>query len=446
MELRPYQRKGVDLFKTNTGFANFCEMGTGKTAMAIVAANEMNFSKVLVVCPKTPIRNWCNEWSQWSTHTWQVVPLVGSLASRKSVLSSELGERYVLVTNYESLIGLAPIISTLGINLIIADEAHAIKNYKAKRTKALKAIPSRFRWILTGTPDPQGPLDYWSLFDFIRPGYFNHSYFAFRARYANFYTGAGFPKLVGYKNLDELKQKVAAFSYRVLKQDCLGLPDKVFQRIEVEMEPAARSAYKDMVRDFLVEIDNEVVTAANSAVKMIRLQQITSGFLQPPDSQPIEIGRHKIDALHEVLEGIEHERVVVFARFTWDVETILKSITKRPAFRLDGQTKDRQGVADAFAASSNGVLVANIQVGGVAINLTCAAYTIYYSRTYSLVDMMQSEDRTHRFGQTRPCTYYDLVCPGTIDMAVIKAVEKKIDLAATMKNETLKRIIVGEDF
>ena len=394
------------------GVANFCEMGTGKTAMAITAAVEMDdVTRVLVVCPSTLKYNWADEWEMWAKD-WDVFNCVGTPVARKKALDGALDseDTCVLIVNYEMLTGrLFDAIVRFSPQLIIADESHYVKSHKSKRAKALKRIPCKYKFALTGTPTPNNPLDIWSQLDWLRRGYLSANYYAFRSVHANVYTGAGFPIIRSYRNLTELDRKLSKYRFRVTKDECLDLPDRVFVKQHVELSNKAGKMYKELCDYMVTELGDEEVSASIVLVKMLRLQQITGGSVKTDNEGMLEVGSEKLDALKELASGIPNEKIVVFARFNYEIGRITKMFEAegREVFVLTGATpaEERNAHVKRFQETSEPqVLVANIAVGGVGLNLTKAAYCVYFSRTFSYGEAKQSADRIHR-NWSRPQVY-----------------------------------------
>lgn len=450
MQLYDHQKKAVvEMLRHKHGYANFSEMGSGKTACAIVAANRLSdVERVLIVCPNSLKYNWQKEWKLWADDKWNFIVLDGSKQRKLNALKGVRSRYTAVVINYESLVTMFEALAKFGPDLVIADESHNLKNHKAKKTQALKKIKTNYKWIMTGTPTPNSPLDIWSQYDYIRPGYLGKSYYAFRSTYANVYTGAGFPMIKGYRNLKELEARVAGFNFRVTKDECMDLPEKVFQQIEVELKPKTKKIYKQMLDDMYTEIGEDEISASTALVKILRLQQITSGFIKTDTGEEKHVGDEKLDALMDLEESLSGEKFVVWTRFNHEIKKIKERLTKakRKVYVLDGSTKteDRQSIVDAFQTETEpSVIVANVAVGGVGITLTNAAYCVYYSRTYSLGDALQSEDRIHRSGQKRKCVYYDLTAKGTVDESIISALKNKQKLSDKITGDEFRKLCMG---
>ena len=462
MKLYKHQEESIDkMIERATGFMNFSEMGTGKTPATIVAATRLLVDRVLVVCLNSLKMNWESEWLKWASEDWNVFVIKGSKKNKESIVkcATETKCKSVVIINYEMVAGMFEQLKKYKPSLIICDEVHSIKSHTAKKTKALKKIPSTYKWGLTGTPTPNSPLDIWSLYDWIRPGYLSKSFYGFRSIYADVYTGAGFPIIRKFRNIDEasrdpsfpkerlLQPMVSLYSYRITKDECLDLPDKIFQDIFIELDPSTKKIYRDMLEDMVASIGTDTVSASTALVKLLRLQQITSGFIQSEEGL-LDVGCEKLNALEELLDSLCKEKVVVWCRFIHEIHSIqnLCKKNKRKYFLLYGEVSidDRNNaVKDFNTIDEPSILIANMSVGGVGLNLTGSRYAIYFSRSFSYGDYVQSVDRQHRIGQKHKVTYYNLMCKGTVDEYIGKILEKKQDMMSKITGDDIRKIGLG---
>lgn len=453
IQLMQHQLEGIKRFILNShGYCNFCDPGTGKTLMAIAAMNhlahEMKVCKVLVVCPNTVKAVWAQEIRANQVYPWVVTVLDGPIQRRVKTIEAMVGNSEVIITNYESIEKLKGAIAAWGPCLIVADEAHLIKGPKTLRTKALKSIKAKMRWPMTGTPVSQSPLDVWSLIDWARPGHLISNFYAFRNRYCNIYTGAGFPLIKGYKNLPELKAKIDQVSYRVLKEECMDLPPQTFVTREVELSKDEMAKYREMAETMVMELEKDVEMAASTMlVKTLRLQQLTCGAMPHEDKLHV-FGDSKLKVLDELMDSLEGRAVIIWCQFKHEVELIYDRIRKilpvDKVLKFTGeQTVEERAMAVHLFQSSRGsiVMIGTIKTGGIGITLTNASDMIFFSSTWSFSEREQAEDRIHRKGQTRPVTYYDIVAKGTIDAKVLKVLKGKQTLSNKLTGDDLRRIV-----
>jgi len=448
-------------------FGLFMEMGTGKSKVLIdnlgmlYQEGEINFA--LIIAPKGVYRNWTSK--EIPEHMSDDIPhrVIRWVASPNKTQQAEMrsvGEAFegltIFVMNVESFSSIKGknagewMGRAFGRNGLIAiDESTTIKNHKAKRTKALMKIASAFKYkrLLTGSPVTKSPMDLYSQCEFLRPGLLGYdSYYAFQGRYAvvqrKTMGSHAFQQIVGFRNLDELTFKIDQFSYRVLKQDCLDLPDKIYTVRYVGLTKEQRDMYNSIKQHALVMLDNgELSTAPAVITQMLRLQQILSGHLKTDDGDTIYFDSKRMDALKEILE--EHDgKAIIWSRFRYDIRQITKMLNdtfgQGCAASYYGDTSDdeRQRAVDNFQNSEHlKFFVGNPSTAGYGLTLTEADLVIYYANDFNLETRAQSEDRAHRIGQKNNVTYVDLISEGTIDERIVKSLQSKIDIGAKVLGE-----------
>jgi SNF2 family DNA or RNA helicase len=220
----------MDLFKNRRGVALLCDMGTGKTIIAIAIAGALyecgKIAKMLVVCPKSIVGVWEAEFMRFADYEYRLAVLDGSVTKKADTIRHTGGDGLqVIVVNYESAWRLEAELSKWKPDLIVCDESSKIKNPQAKQAKALHNLGrvAPFKAILTGTPITNSPLDFFSQYKFMDEGVFGASFYAFRARYA-IIGGYGNHQIVGYKNMPELVEKAHSIAFRIRIEDAVELP------------------------------------------------------------------------------------------------------------------------------------------------------------------------------------------------------------------------------
>jgi SNF2 family DNA or RNA helicase len=335
--------------------------------------------------------------------------------------------------------------------LMVIDESTTIKNPKAKRTKNILQLADRsqYRRILTGSPVTKNPLDLFTQCYFLDSYHLDHqSYYSFRTRYAIMKTayiaGRSIQLVAGFKHLGELSEKLKPFSYRVLKQDCLDLPDKIYMKRIIELTPEQKQVYEQMRKEALATLNGKTVTTMIALTQLMRLQQITCGHFVADDGTTQEIKSNRLNELMDVLEEVEG-KAIIWAHWQADIKRIIKEIKKvhGPCSVVDyyGLTAQdqRDKNRDAFQNDSEvRYLVGTPQTGGYGITLTAANTVIYYSNGYDLEKRLQSEDRAHRIGQHKPVTYVDILAEETVDEKIVKSLRKKINIASEVLGEELR--------
>jgi SNF2 family DNA or RNA helicase len=252
-----------------------------------------------------------------------------------------------------------------------------------------------------------------------------------------------FQQIMGYRRLDELSDKLDRFSNRVLKEDCLDLPAKVYVRREVTFTPEQERLYRQMQKLALAKLESgELATTASVLTQIMRLQQICCGHLQPDEGEIKEIKNNRLNELLDLTDELQG-KAIIWASYTHDIQQIASALRDR--FGPDsvatyyGETPqdERQEIVERFQQKDNPLrfFVGQPKTGGYGITLTAAHTVIYYSNSYDLEIRLQSEDRAHRIGQTNKVTYVDLVTPGTIDEKILGALRSKIDVASEVLGE-----------
>ena len=449
-------------------FALFMEMGTGKTKVVIdtmgILYEEEKINAALVIAPKGVFDNWVRK--EIPVHLPKRIArnIVRWQPNITQKFQDEL-EPFVLdpfdgiklfVMNVEAFS------TTKGLqiakvflkknpkNMVIVDESTTIKNRKASRTKNIIALQnlSEYRRILTGSPVTKSPMDLFSQCEFLTPKCLGfNSYYAFQGRYANVQQRAmghrSFNQIVGYRKLDELNLKLDQFSNRILKEDCLDLPPKLYIRRDVPLTMEQAKLYKQMKKLALAKLENgDLATTASVLTQIMRLQQICCGFLQPDEGEIQPLENNRVDELISILEETQGKSII-WASYTHDIKNIRNTLAEKygeesvASYYGETPQDERQNIVDKFQDPDSPLrfFVGQPRTGGYGITLTAANTVIYYSNSYDLEIRLQSEDRAHRIGQTNKVTYIDLVSPDTIDEKILIALKSKIDIAGQVLGE-----------
>ena len=247
-----------------------------------------------------------------------------------------------------------------------------------------------------------------------------------------------------FKNLSELSEQIGLFSYRVLKVDCLDLPDKIYIKRSIELTSEQQKVYDSMKEKAMAILNGKQVTTVSVLTQLMRLNQITCGHFAADDGTVQEVKSNRLSELMDVLDETEG-KAIIWAHYQYDVKAIIKEIKKvhGPGSVVDyyGLTPQdqRQDHIKRFQAK-NGVrfIVGTTQTGGYGITLTAANTVIYYSNGYDLEKRLQSEDRAHRIGQKKSVTYVDIMAENTVDEKIVKALRKKINIASEVLGEELR--------
>jgi SNF2 family DNA or RNA helicase len=466
-----HQIKALEMSWDRPYFAYFMEMGTGKSKVLIdnisMLYDNGKINGVLIVAPKGVVKNWYEgeipthlvDHIEYKSVLWQSSITQTQQKNLNSLF--ETGEDlHILIMNVEALstkkgYDFAQKFLFSHRAMMAVDESTTIKNPEAKRTKNIcqLGLATKYNRILTGSPVTKSPLDLYKQCEFLSPGLLGHeSYYTFRTRYAVMRTanfgGRSVQIVVGYRNLDELSEKLKAFSYRVLKDECLDLPKKTFMKRTVSLTSDQLKVYKEMSRLALASFNGKMMTTATVLTQLMRLQQITCGNFTADDGTMHELPTNRLPELMDLLDEIEG-KVVIWANFQRDVHRIIEAINKEygPDSFVDyyGLTpqEDRQKNIKKFQDPNSKVkfFIGTTQTGGYGITLTAASTMIYYSNGYDLEKRQQSEARIDRIGQERPMTYIDIICENTVDTRIVKALRKKVNIATQIMGEELKEWI-----
>jgi len=459
---KPYDHQLVALNKSwnKKEYAYFMEMGTGKSKVLIdnisILYDKGGINSAIIIAPKGVYRNWSEKEipAHMPDHIEKQIAVWNPAPTKKQKhelmkLFEVTDDLKILVINVEAFStkkGVAFVEKfILAHNVLIAvDESTTIKNPKAQRTKNLLklALNTKYRRILTGFPVTQSPLDLYSQSAFLSTDLIGfNSFYSFQNRYAkviNRNMGARtFRQVVGYQNLEELTGRVAEFSYRVLKKECLDLPDKVYQRREVELTAEQKKVYKQLKDYAIAELaSHELVSVTSVLTQILRLHQVVCGFVRQDQGDEVEIPSNRLDELINILQEVQG-KTIIWANYQYDIKRILKKlhditgVNSVATYYGETPDEDRQEIIRRFQDPNSELkyLISNTQTGGYGITLTEASNVIYYSNNYDLEKRLQSEDRAHRIGQTNKVTYIDLVAKDTVDEKIVKALRNKLDLA-----------------
>ena len=430
--------------KKSKAVAYLMDMGTGKTITTIVLVGAMNetnaVNKLLVVCPKSIVGVWEDEFKKFADYRYALTVLDGSLAKKKEAFNYMNGKALqVIVVNYESCWRLEKEITKWQPDMIVCDESSKIKNPMATQSKALHRLGrlSRYNVILTGTPITNNPLDIFSQYKFLDESILGSSYYLFRNRYA-ILGGYQRHQVVGYRNLPELVEKVHSIAYRIKIDDAVELPPFIDETRSVCLETKATELYRSIEKDCYAELANGEVTARNVLTQLLRLSQCTGGYIRDDiKGETQQVSNAKINALEDIIDTCTEEgrKVVVFARFVPEIEGIEKML-KNKGIRYSliyGATKDRAEQVRQFQENPDiKVFIGQLQTTGMGLTLTAANVAVFYSLDFSYANYEQSRARIHRIGQKQKCLYIHLVCKGTVDEKILHALKHKGDIATLM--------------
>ena len=473
-KMPPYEHQLTALRKGwNLGeFAYFMDMGTGKSKVLIdnfsVLYDKGYIGGVLIIAPKGVYRNWSS--NEIPTHMpdhvladiciWQPNHTQKFLTTWKKLFDDNYNLKIFLM-NIEAFstrkgVEVAEKFLLAHSTLMAIDESTTIKSKNAKRTKSIVKLGkmAKYRRIMTGSPITKSPMDLYTQCEFLNPELLGHkSFYSFQYEYAIIKRrnlgSYSFNQIVGYKNLKELNGLLDNFSYRVRKQDCLDLPDKVYTKRVVELTPEQAKMYSDLKKIALGICEEGTVTPTTILTQLLRLQQVCSGHVKLDDGTIKTFSSAKIKELEAVVEEIDG-KAIIWANFTHDIESIVKLLTNMygedsvVSYYGATSTDQRDYAMSSFQNPDSPVrfFVGQPRTGGYGLTLTQASTVIYYSNSYDLEVRLQSEDRAHRIGQVNKVTYIDIIAEKTVDEKVLQALRSKIDIASVVLQENVTDWIV----
>jgi len=307
---------------------------------------------------------------------------------------------------------------------------------------------------MTGSPVTKSPMDLYQQCEFLSPNCLGiASYYAFQARYAvtveRSMPSHTFKQVVGYRRLDELKEKIDRFAFRVTKEECLDLPEKLYTRREVELTEEQEKAYNQMKAMALAQLDQGMVSTVNALTQLMRLHQIVCGHVKLDNGQVVDLPNKRVDELLSVVEESDG-KMIIWANYRHDIEAIKLALSKTYGMNSvgtyygDTEEDERRRVVREFQDPDSELrfFVGNPKTGGYGLTLTAASIVVYFSNSFDLEVRLQSEDRAHRIGQTKSVTYIDLITSKSVDEKIVQALRDKIDIATQVMGEELKQWLI----
>jgi len=453
-------------------FAYFMEMGTGKSKVlldnAAILYDKGEINALLLIAPKGVYKNWYD--SEIPTHlpdhvdTNIVLWKTSDKSKKQQLLLNTLfkpgSHLNILIMNVESFSSgngsdfAYKFLASHPKSMVAIDEATTIKTPTSNRTKNILSLSKhcKYRRILTGSPVTKSPLDLYSQCQFLDPWLLDQqSYYTFKARYSICkkiqVNGRQVEIVVGYRNLGELSEKIKSFSKRILKEDCLDLPEKSYVKHYVELTKEQQKVYQQMKKEAIAFLDGKMQSSATVMTQLMRLHQITCGHFTSDDGTIKDLPCQRLNELMDILEKIDG-KTIIWSHYTHDVKRIIKEIKRVYG---DDSVVDYYGQTDTDSRSANikkfqnddkcRFFVGTTHTGGYGITLTAGSNMIYFSNGYDLEKRQQSEARIDRIGQTKKMTYIDIMTQDTVDERIVKALRNKVNIANTIMDEGFKEWI-----
>ncbi len=463
-----HQFQAFELSKDAEAYGLFFEQGCGKTKVTIDNAVYLflqnKIKRLVIIAPNGVHTNWittelpahCN--IEYDSFCWKGVFTKKIQQNLEAV--AESSKLQIFTFNIEAFVSNKTQAILLNLlkedSMLVIDESQGIKNPQALRTKFFVKTKAKFKRILSGTPVTKGVEDIFSQFLFLNPKILGiTSFFAFKSifciqkKFQNpsdpFNERKAYSKIVGYQQIDLLQDKIQTYTTRVLKKDCLDLPEKIYQREFVTLT-AEQKRIDNEIREegitYLQQCKNsgEPVTIASALARLTKRQQVSCGYLLNTDEEAVlEIVAPeknprllKLKSLLDVIEG----KVIIWCRFTQDVDYIMKILGNK-AVRYDGKVSTEEKEINKVKFQQNADILYFVAKPIKGLTLTAGTTNIYYSNDFDLEKRQQSEDRSHRFGTKealekaglKNVLYIDLEALGTIDGKIITALRAKKKIA-----------------
>lgn len=442
----PHQTEGTQFLRENMVAALFDEQGLGKSKQVIDALSaqmaERSIDAALIICPNGLKTNWGQEIEKFSACTYAVF---GAGRSARRLAFRNLKSLFYVV-NYEAvdseLASLKALLRFKRIALVL-DESHRIKTPEAKTTQAILALRTLAarRYILSGTPVANKPEDLWSQMLFLDDGEaLGTSAEQFQQAYGSSSSG--------YRNLEQLRSRVATKSLRRLKATAVSLPAKKFRRVLVELTGRQAQMYSAMKTELSLwvrDMEGAQIEERADAIlaRLVRLAQLASNPAML-DTAYIETPAKFLQLDRELAERMDDpaQKVLIWTSFVENIHALRLRYAHWSPVCIHGaiRNKERDVAVKAFKTDPNTrILIANPAAAREGLTLTEANLAIYLDRTFNLVDYLQSQDRIHRISQTRACEIVLLIAPNTVDEFIDFTLEQKHRVAqfAQFDNEEL---------
>ena len=456
-----HQQEASEFVKDKEAALLWHGMGSGKSYTSIGIMKDEKAQKILIGCPKSVLPTWKSEFEKHAKDKFEVfIPVTGSVKVKAKKIGKFLKKKNkknlpkVVVMNYESIwrpgaghtydrwknITDIGVIRKTDWDLIVADEIQKIKAAGSKVSLFFKLLKrsSKKRLGLSGTPFPNSPLDVYGVYRFLDSSIFGTSNQRFKMRYAE-WGGFEQRQVLNFLNQDEMNEKVYSIAHRIETEDVIELPPYIDVPIYCDLNAKAMKIYNEFKKEAVVSFQSgEELSADNVLVKYLRLAQMASGIIKDDDGTEHIIDDSKFKAIEDLILGID-EPIVIFTRFTAEVNGIVEMIKKfkkrgekpRTVCKLVGGCDERE----LFKTGKADIIVVNIQAGGIGVNeLVRARYGIYFSTGYGPGDYEQSRARIRRSGSdvNKKVFYYHIVANNTIDVIIANAIEKKLNILATV--------------
>jgi SNF2 family DNA or RNA helicase len=416
--LYKYQKELVSIALNEGCYAIFTDTGTGKTPMGLEIAKHYN--KTLVVCPLSIIESaWIEDCNKFYPDK-KIISLWHNNKNKRIEALNQEADIYVI--NYEGLKIIYNEILKKNFDCVIVDESSKMKNHTSQISQTLLQLSEHIphRYILSGCPAPNHNSEIFAQMKFVNPEIFGNNYYGFLARYFTQDMANPHKWYQTQENKDVFFNRLSLQSKFLKKEDCVDLPDKIFEIRKFTLGKTQNKYYQNILQDIKDNINQW--SKFEFTAKLMKLREVISGFIINKDETITEFGTEKDNELEVVLDEIGDKPVIVWCQFIYEIEKLAKKFN---GVGLHSQTKNREQVIEDFKNNKIKLLFAHPKLVGHGLTFTNCSYNIYYSLSFSYEEFKQSQDRIHRIGQTNKCTYVILQAKNTIDEYIYKCLQNK---------------------
>lgn len=455
-----YQSVGIDYGLNNDKWLLGDEQGLGKTKQVIdiaVARKQLyGYEYCLIICGVNSLKwNWVNEIHTHSNEQAYIlgqrikknkIVVEGNQAKLQDILKMHENSlnSYFIITNIETMrneeivANLSVLCKQKRISMIAVDEIHKNKNPSSQQSKGLAKLHTDCEIAMTGTPLMNTPLDLFFILKWL--GYEKHSFYQFRNHYC-LMGGFGGYEVVGYKNLNELQERLDNIMLRRRKEDVLDLPEKTYVDEYVDMTPKQKLIYEEVTAAIKMNID-QISIAPNPLAELIRMRQATGypGILSSSINESA-----KLDRMEELVEDARQNdrQIVIFSNWTQITNAVYERLNSKYLFveQLTGETKDvdRDWIVQRFQIGEIKILIGSIGAMGTGLTLTAGTVEIFVDEPWNRALKEQAEDRCHRIGQNSNVTIHTIMCKNTIDERIHELVYRKGELSDAIVDGMVKQ-------
>lgn len=416
--LRDYQKKICNKALNEGNYGIFADTGCGKTLISLELAK--HYKKTIVLCPLSVIETaWIDDCHKFYPDM-KIINVWGTSKIQRLKALKEQADVYVM--NYESFKILHNEIRKSGFDCIIVDESSVMKTLSSQITTMLLSIAEEIphRFVLSGCPTPNHNSEIFPQMKFVDSDILGHNYYGFLAKY--FHQDMANPHF-WYQTDDDKERYFSKLGEKAIflkKEDCVDLPEKVFEVRKCEMDKAQKTYYNDIVNDIRKNINQW--SKFEFTAKLMKLREIASGFVINKDDSITEFGSSKERLLGEIIGEIGDKPIIVWCQFQYEIESLAKKFN---GVALTSKTKNRDDIIRAFRDNKIQLLFTHPKLLGKGVTFVNCTYCIYYSMSFSYEEFKQSQDRIHRIGQENKCTYVIMQCKDTIEERMYECVQQK---------------------